>query len=109
MALNYMPTVLLAQTAEPATNGWQAVLDHNGPSIAITGMLIVFAALTFISFFIMGLPSLLKALDPILPKPHSTHSAPARQEQTPLDHEKVVAAIGLVLHTELQKITSKPD
>jgi len=102
--------ILLAQAdTAPATSGWQAVVDNNGPSIAITGMLIVFAALAIIAGFIAAVPSILTVLEPILPKSHAAHAPPARQEQTPLDQEKVVAAIGLVLHTELQKITNNPD
>lgn len=102
--------LLLAQTPQaPATSGWQAVVDNNGPSIAITGMLIVFIALTIIATFIAAVPSILAVLEPFLPKPHAPHASPAREEQTPLDQEKVVAAIGLVLHTELQKIANPPD
>lgn len=99
---------LLAQTASPATlRGWKAVAEGNGIAISITGMLIVFAALVFISVFIALVPKILVLLEPILPKGHAHHVSPPPDEQTALDHEKVVAAIGIVLHTELQKISGK--
>jgi Na+-transporting methylmalonyl-CoA/oxaloacetate decarboxylase gamma subunit len=99
---------LLAQTAgDTPARGWEAIVKENGIGISITGMLIVFAALIIISVFIALVPKLLDVLDPILPKGHTHVAPPSPEEQTPLDHEKVVAAIGLVLHTELQKITGK--
>ena len=99
---------LLAQTTEEMTvRGWEAIVEGNGIAISITGMLIVFAALVIISLFIAVVPRLLEVLDPILPKGHAHIAPPSPEEQTPLKQEKVVAAIGLVLHTELQKITGK--
>ncbi len=100
--------VLLAQAANETTkNGWQAVVDGNGIAISLMGMTIVFLALVLITLFIASVPTLLAWLDPILPKGHSHHHAPPTpEEQTPLDQEKVVAAIGMVLHTEFQKTLS---
>jgi oxaloacetate decarboxylase gamma subunit len=97
----------LAQTNEWNLRGWEAIVEGNGIAISITGMLIVFAALVIISVFIALVPRLLELLDPVLPKGHHHYATPSPDEQTPLDHEKVVAAIGLVLHTELQKISGK--
>lgn len=102
--------LLLAQVeTDPTPRGWEAIVKGQGVSISITGMAIVFAALVFISVFIALLPKLLEVLDPFLPAGHTHAAPPSREEQTDLDREKVVAAIGLVLHTELQKVTSKPD
>ncbi len=103
-----MPRLLAQMINDDApVRGWQAIVEGNGIAISITGMLIVFAALVIISVFIALVPKLLAVLDPILPKGHAHVAAPTPEEQTPLDHEKVVAAIGMVLHTELQKISSK--
>ena len=99
---------LLAQSDDQAPlRGWQAIVEGNGIAISITGMLIVFTALVIISLFIALVPKLLKVLDPILPKGHHHVAPPAPEQRTPLEQEKVVAAIGLVLHTEMQKITGK--
>ncbi len=98
---------LLAQSdSETSLSGWEAIVEGNGIAISVTGMLIVFTALVFISVFIALMPRLLELLDPILPKVHSHVAPPTPQERMPQDREKVVAAIGLVLHTELQKITN---
>jgi Na+-transporting methylmalonyl-CoA/oxaloacetate decarboxylase gamma subunit len=99
---------LMAQAESQPATGWQGIVEGDGISIAITGMLIVFAALTIISLFIALVPHLLAALAPILPKLHSHHAPPGRAEQVPLEHEKVVAAIAAVLHTELQIVMRKP-
>ena len=64
-------------------------------------MLIVFTVLSLISLFIGFLPHILKALSPYLPQ--SSHVAPSPAESTVVDEEMVVAAIGMVLHTETQK------
>jgi Na+-transporting methylmalonyl-CoA/oxaloacetate decarboxylase gamma subunit len=103
------PLLLLAQ-AVPTSNpdGWAGVVEGRGIELTIVGMAIVFAALVIISLFIAALPKVLEWLDPYLPKGQG-HHAPAHDEQTTLDEEKVVAAIGLVLHTELQKVLRNPD
>lgn len=102
--------LLLAQAdTKVPPRGWQAIVDGQGISISITGMAIVFAALVFISMFIALLPKLLELLDPILPTSHAHSASPSREEQSDLDREKVVAAIGLVLHTELKKVTNQSD
>lgn len=85
--------------------GWQAVVEGNGLSIASTGMLIVFFALVIISLFIRLLPEVLKVMEPILPKLGTHTQPPTLAEQLPSDKEKVVAAIGYVLHMEMEKAT----
>jgi len=83
--------------------GFQAISEGQGVSISVTGMLIVFSALAIISLFIRLLPVMLSLLGPILPnlEPHAQPATVA--EQMPSDREKIVAAIGYVLHSELQK------
>ncbi|QDU54804.1 OadG family protein [Aeoliella mucimassa] len=96
-------SLLAAAEAEATAGGWQAVVEGNGIAISLTGMAIVFAALVVISLFIAFVPRVLDWLDPILPKMHSHPAPPAREEQSATDHERIVAAIGMVLHTEMQK------
>lgn len=100
--------LLLAQ-ADPETTlrGWEAVVKGNGIALSITGMAIVFAALVVITVFIGLVPQLLAWLDPILPKMHTHHAPPSHEEQSATDRERVVAAIGLVLHTEMQNVLNK--
>ncbi len=81
---------------------WANVSEGN--SIAITGMLIVFTALTLISVFIAVLPKLLSAIGPYLPAVEDHHDAPTTAESLPTDEEQIVAAIGHVLHTEMQHV-----
>lgn len=101
--LAFASTGLLAQAANATPSGWDAVVKGNGIAISLMGMAIVFLALVLITLFIASVPTILAWLDPILPKGHSHHAPPTPEEQTPLDQEKVVAAIGMVLHTEFQK------
>jgi len=93
-----MPTFPIAQS-----KGFQAISDANGISISVTGMLIVFVALAVISLFVASLPVVLGWLAPILPKLESHGQAPSVAEQEPADNERIVAAIGYVLHRELEK------
>jgi len=81
---------------------WANVSEGNAIAIAITGMLIVFTALTLISVFIAALPKILSAIEPYLPAAEDHHDAPTTAESLPTDEEKIVAAIGHVLHTEMQ-------
>ncbi len=83
---------------------WANVSEGNAIAIAITGMLIVFTALTLISVFIVALPKILSAIEPYLPAVEDHHHAPTTAESLPTDEEKIVAAIGHVLHTEMQHV-----
>ncbi len=84
-------------------SGFQAISDGAGVSIAVTGMLIVFFALAIISLFIRLLPELLKVLGPVLPRLESHAQPPSSAERLSTDEEKIVAAIGYVLCTEMEK------
>lgn len=88
----------IAQTAAEPLRGWEAVSAGEGISVSITGMLIVFAALSIIALFVAKLPALLAALDPWLPEIEA-HDPPTPAEQLPLDEERIVAAIGYALHS----------
>lgn len=100
-----LAAVLLPAASQPLaqTSGFQAISEGEGVSISVTGMLIVFFALTIISLFIRLLPVALDVMAPILPKLEPHAQPPTVAEQMPTDKEKIVAAIGYVLHSELTK------
>lgn len=66
-------------------------------------MLIVFFALAIISLFIRLLPVVLEKLEPILPRLESHTQPPTSAEQLPADKERIIAAIGYVLHLEMER------
>jgi Na+-transporting methylmalonyl-CoA/oxaloacetate decarboxylase gamma subunit len=74
--------------------GFENIVYANGVTIALMGMLIVFAALLNISLFIVLLPRVLPLLEKIVPEKHHQH---APTSSTPADHEQVLAAIGYAL------------
>ncbi len=74
--------------------GIQNILNAQGFTIAITGMLIVFAALTIISIFISLLPKLVVLLANVFPEGH--HHA-VHGKTTKKDDDKLLAAIGFGL------------
>ena len=74
--------------------GIQNILNAQGFTVAITGMLIVFAALTIISIFISLLPRLVVLLATIFPEGH--HHA-VQGKATKQDDDKLLAAIGFGL------------
>ncbi|HCK40092.1 MAG: hypothetical protein CMJ72_08755 [Planctomycetaceae bacterium] len=86
-------------------SGIEGITAGNGVSIAITGMLIVFFALTIITLFIRLLPEILAWMEPILPRLESHAQPSSAAERLPLDNEKIVAAIGFVLHLEMNEAT----
>jgi len=90
--------MLLAQAG-----GLQAIHDANGFGIAITGMLIVFVALIVISLFIRILPEVLNVLDPFLPEMTKHQDMPVNGTAQPGEDQRMVAAIGYVLHEEMKK------
>lgn len=90
-----MTSLFLAQITE-ANRG-------DALAIAATGLIIVFTALILISLFIASLPHILQVVAHIWPEvdeghPHVTHP----ESQVP-DDGAMLAAIGFVLHTEMQK------
>ena len=101
---------IYVQAADPAgfpPFRWANVSEGNAVAITITGMLIVFTALTLISVFIAALPRVLSAIEPYLPAAEDHHDAPTTAESLRSDdgksnEEKIVAAIGYVLRTEMQ-------
>ena len=74
-----------------------------GIPIALAGMLIVFSALIFISLFIAALPIILDVVSQYFPETEEHHESVAHPESLRPDDDAVIAAIGFVLHTELQK------
>ncbi|MCF6150641.1 MAG: OadG family protein [Candidatus Kuenenia sp.] len=78
-------------------SGIQNIVNGQGITITISGMLIVFAALAITSFFIYLLPFFLRMFAPILPAEEASHHMPAFS--APPD-EEVLAAIGFALHSE---------
>ena len=74
-----------------------------GAAIAATGMLIVALALTFITLFIATLPNILAKLESYLPPSPDHHAAPELTDSLTAEDQKVLAAIGFVLHTEFQR------
>jgi hypothetical protein len=66
-------------------------------------MLIVFCALILISLFIALLPRILGVISQYLPETEEPHESLSHPESQRLDDDAVIAAIGFVLHTELQK------
>jgi hypothetical protein len=77
--------------------------------IAITGLLIVFTALLLISLFIASLPHILRVVAKVYPEVDDTHSRPSHPESQLADDGAVLAAIGFVLHTEMQRQLAAED
>jgi Na+-transporting methylmalonyl-CoA/oxaloacetate decarboxylase gamma subunit len=75
----------------------------DGLAIAATGLFIVFTALILISLFIASLPRVLEAVSRIWPEVDEPHATQGHPESQVPDDAAVLAAIGFVLHTELQK------
>jgi Na+-transporting methylmalonyl-CoA/oxaloacetate decarboxylase gamma subunit len=78
------------------------MVPGDGVAIAATGLLIVFAALLLITLFIAAMPRILSAVASVLPEVPDGHS-PHDSSQSLLPDDAVIAAIGFVLHSELQK------
>ncbi|MCG8651934.1 MAG: hypothetical protein MI861_18990 [Pirellulales bacterium] len=80
-----------------------AVGEQSGIAIAIAGMVIVGVALSLISLFIASLPRVLAMLGTVWPETADTHGKQSHPESLVADDEAVLAAIGFVLHTEVQR------
>lgn len=91
------------EAAAPAEFGLGDVLGT-----AAMGMLIVFVVLLLITTFIATLPKALEAVAGILPEPADTY-APADHSENLLPNEAMLAAIGYVLHKELQREVGSGD
>ncbi len=72
----------------------QNIINGDGISLAITGMVIVFMALAIISTFIALLPKMLPLLESILPEEHAHHGPTKKVKK---DNSEVLAAIGYAL------------
>ena len=77
--------------------GLQNIIANDGIGIAITGMSIVFTALTLITMFIATLPKLLGLLANVLP-PEQEHHAP--REDRAADDEALAVAVGFALRSK---------
>ena len=80
----------------------QNIIDGQGISIAITGMVIVFFALTFISLFITALPHILALFARRWPESEGHHTTRAAAPAQQAVSDEVVAAIAMVLHQRRQ-------
>jgi len=77
------------------TMGFENIINSNGISIAVVGILIVFLALAIISFVIAQIPRVLPLLEKLFPEEHHHTSSPVQVEDH--EHEKVLAAIAYAL------------
>jgi oxaloacetate decarboxylase gamma subunit len=92
--------IIFAEAATQSASGFKNVMEQNGVSISITGMLIVFVVLCLISALLTALPHLVSKLDEIFP-PANHHSPVQAQASSNEETETVLAAIGFVLHTQM--------
>ena len=74
---------------------WQSI------ELAITGMGIVFAALTLISLFVAALPRTLRLVEGLLP-PETDHPLGPTPVSATSNDEEAVVAIGVALHERLR-------
>ncbi len=80
--------------------GFHNIQNADGIAIAITGILIVFAALTIISLFIALLPKMLGLLAKVVPEEHH-HAAPSAKKDK--NEDALLAAIGFGLYKTMAK------
>jgi Na+-transporting methylmalonyl-CoA/oxaloacetate decarboxylase gamma subunit len=88
---------------------WQNVLDGQGFAITLIGMVIVFSGLLLISLFIAQLPRLLDFFDRLTTRtarPEAPSEAVAERVTVP-QGEELLAAISLVVHMELERLTGE--
>ncbi|MDX9710079.1 MAG: OadG family protein [Trichloromonas sp.] len=88
---------------------WQNVLDGHGFAITLIGMAIVFSGLLLISLFIAQLPRMLDLFDRLTARsarPAAT-SAPGAETAAGPQGEELMAAISLVVHMELERLTGE--
>ncbi len=90
-----MNLLILAQQSD--VDRWWAL------GLALTGLLIVFTALILISLFIALMPRVLGVLARIWPETDEPQVTAGHPESQVPDNAAVLAAIGFVLHTEMQK------
>ena len=83
-------------------------LSTRGIAIAMTGMVIVFAALVLVTLFISVLPGLVAISQKIVPEVQDRH-VPEADSRTLSPNHSVVAAIGFALHTRIQQQAGAGD
>ena len=86
---------------EYLAEGLRNIAEGNGIGISITGMTIVFIALSLISAFIAMLPKALRVLAVYLPPEIESHGIPAQTVEPTVEEGEVIAAIGSVLHQQM--------
>ncbi len=88
---------------------WQNVLDGHGFAITLIGMLIVYAGLVLISLFIAQLPRLLALYDRVTIRAPRTmaRDGASVESATVVQGDELMAAIGLVMHMELERLTGE--
>ena len=94
---------IIAQSAVAEVASGETVDFSRGFAIAIAGLIIVFTALLLISLFIASLPRVLTAVSRVWPETEEIHVRQSYPESQVPDDGAVLAAIGYVLHTELQR------
>ena len=75
----------------------------DGAVVALVGLMIVFSALIVISLFIAALPHILGKLSSVWPEVNEPAVNAGHTDSLVADDGAVLAAIGFVLHTEMQK------
>ena len=83
-----------------AQTGWGQVVEH-GLWTSLSGMLVVFAALSLITLFISILPRVLHLIAP-LPEEDEQAMAPTRKTSTAAEDE-VLVAIAFAIHSDRQR------
>ena len=83
-------------------------LPARGIAIALTGIVIVFAALVLVTLFISVLPGLVAISQKVVPEVQDRHVPEADSRTLPPNHS-MVAAIGFVLHTRVQQQAGASD
>ena len=73
------------------------IINSNGISVAVVGILIVFMALAIITLVIAQLPRVLPLLERLFPVEEHPHQSPATIRVEDHEHEKVLAAIAYAL------------
>ncbi len=96
LSINTTYALLAQASGEP----WDVT---RGFAIAIAGLSIVFTALLLISLFIASLPRVLEMVASVYPEFDDPHSRQSHPESQVPDDGAVLAAIGFVLHSEMQK------
>ena len=85
---------------------WQNVLDGHGFAITLIGMAIVFAGLLLISLFITQLPRMLDLFDRLTTRQEAANRTDIGTATLPHGDE-LMAAISLVVHMELERLTGE--